>query len=42
LDGVEWSSEGMAVGKIDGGNIECLADHLTSFTMVVLDNGAKV
>ena len=27
----------MTVGSIDGENIECLTDHLSSFTMVVLD-----
>jgi hypothetical protein len=37
LDGVKWSNEGTDVGSIVGENIECLTDHLSSFTMVVLD-----
>ena len=40
LHGVKWDKTGMGVGRIDRGNIECLTDHLSSFTMVVLD--AKV
>jgi hypothetical protein len=42
LHGVKWNIEGMRVGRIDDGNIECLTDHLSSFTMVVLDVDAKV
>ncbi|CAB4006432.1 Hypothetical predicted protein, partial [Paramuricea clavata] len=36
LQGVQWNNKGMQVGRI-GGNIECLTNHLSSFTMVVLD-----
>jgi hypothetical protein len=36
LQGVQWNHKGMQVGRI-GGNIECLTNHLSSFTMVVLD-----
>jgi hypothetical protein len=42
LDGVQWNKKGIHVGRIDGKNIECLTDHLSSFSMVVLDNGAEV
>ena len=36
LQGVQWNHKGMQVGRI-GGNIECLTNHLSSFTMVVLN-----
>ncbi len=42
LDGVKWSKDGMKVGSIDGKNVECLTDHLSTFTMVVLPDHAKV
>ncbi|CAB4020038.1 adhesion G- coupled receptor D1-like, partial [Paramuricea clavata] len=37
LDGDKWNTTGMTVGSIDGENIECFTNHLSSFTMVVLD-----
>ena len=36
LHGVKWDKTGMGVGRIDRGNIECLTDHLSSFTMVIV------
>jgi hypothetical protein len=42
LDGVEWNNKGMNARSIGDKNIECITDHLSSFTMVVLGNGAEV
>ena len=38
LDGVTWSGERMKIGSFGGENIECLTDHLSSFTMVVVQD----
>ncbi|CAB4024627.1 adhesion G- coupled receptor D1-like isoform X2, partial [Paramuricea clavata] len=37
LDGDRWSTTGMTVGSIEEEYIECLTNHLSSFTMVVLE-----
>jgi chemotaxis receptor (MCP) glutamine deamidase CheD len=37
LDGVEWNNKGMNARSIGDKNIECITDHLSSFTMVVLN-----
>jgi hypothetical protein len=37
LDGNHWNETGMNVGSIEGENIECLTNHLSSFTMVVVE-----
>ncbi|CAB3997870.1 adhesion G- coupled receptor D1-like [Paramuricea clavata] len=39
LDGNQWNKTGTEVGSIEGENIECLTNHLSSFTMVVLKAG---
>jgi hypothetical protein len=38
LDGVTWSGEGMKIGSFGGKNIECLTYHLSSFTVVVVQD----
>jgi hypothetical protein len=42
LDGVEWNDKGMNARSTGDKNIECITDHLSSFTMVVLGNGGEV
>ena len=37
MDGNQWNKTGTEVGSIEGENIECLTNHLSSFTMVVLE-----
>jgi hypothetical protein len=32
-----WVNEGMEVGSIDSDTIECRTDHLSTFTVVLLD-----
>jgi hypothetical protein len=32
-----WVNEGMEVDSIDGDTIECRTDHLSTFTVVLLD-----
>lgn len=36
-----WNKSGMSVGEIDELYVECLTDHLSSFTMVILDAKVK-
>ena len=42
----EWNRTGMEVGSIDGETIECLTNHLSTFTVVLVeandDNSGKV
>ncbi|XP_028391995.1 uncharacterized protein LOC114516661 [Dendronephthya gigantea] len=40
LDKVQWSKKGMKLHSVDENNVHCQADHLSSFTMIVL--GAEV
>ena len=32
-----WNESGMSVGEVNDEYIECLSDHLSSFTVVILD-----
>jgi hypothetical protein len=36
-DNEEWSTTGMEVGSIDGDTIECLTNHLSTFTVVLME-----
>jgi hypothetical protein len=42
LDGNQWSKRGIGSGVHDDKTAECITNHLTSFSMVVLDAKVKL
>jgi hypothetical protein len=42
LDGNQWSKRGIGNGVHDDKTAECITNHLTSFSMVVLDAKVKL